>query len=173
VLSQLLHLDPPLDNSIEEVTDNTETDEDDADNVELEDQRFFEIERPGAPNIPTEATTDPGNPLETASESESTPTPLTPQPDTHSQISGTYLKPYIVSYGNSAGKPISASVPAQDQYSSEVFDDQNIYAPFSSKLEREVACWAKFQSHLSAMAGTELLLIDAGMCIASSNILAS
>jgi hypothetical protein len=42
-------------------------------------------------------------------------------------------------------------------------NENNIYAPFSGKLEWEIARWAKFQNNLSASAVTELLAIE-GVC---------
>jgi hypothetical protein len=126
----------------------------DADDAELEDERF------GLPRSDV-----PDAPIKNLDESELNAPSSSPLPDprhrlAHLPISGTYVKPHIVQFGNSAGQSMSQGVSVQEQYPIRGFDKHNIYSPFSSKLERDIACWAKFQTHLSASAVTELLSID-------------
>jgi hypothetical protein len=128
-----------------------------ADNAALE-SRSHELARPDAPAFPVETPDD----LDTESNEPPPTTDLPPNP-AYNTISGSFLKPHVVSYGNSAGEPISVQTSAQERYSARVPNENNIYAPFSGKLEWEVARWAKFQNHLSASAVTELLAIE-GVC---------
>jgi hypothetical protein len=126
-----------------------ETYENDADDAELEDKRV-ELPRSDVPDAP----------IDDLNKSELNVPSSSPLPDpcrrpAHLPISGTYLKPHIVQFGNSAGQSISQGASAQEQYPTRAFDKNNIYSPFSSKLEWDIACWAKFQSHLSASAVTE------------------
>ncbi|RXW20300.1 hypothetical protein EST38_g5564 [Candolleomyces aberdarensis] len=128
--------------------------EDYADEAELEDKRF---------ELPRCNTSDAQ--IDNLCESESNEPSSNTLPDprqgpAHLPISGTYVKPHIVPFGNSAGQSISQGTSAQEQYPTKVFDERNIYSPFSSKLEWDIARWAKFQNHLSASAVTELLSID-------------
>jgi hypothetical protein len=79
-----------------------------------------------------------------------------------------YRPPHIVHYENSARGPmLHGNNPSSDQaYGSTVSKDadDNIFYPFSSKLEWEFAKWAKLQgSNITASAVTDLLSID-GVC---------
>jgi hypothetical protein len=118
-----------------------------ADNAELEANKH-EFMRLNAPVIPID--------------DQSGPEPE-PEPGTSTRpANGTYTRPPVVKHNSLAGQPIATTMSSQDSYSAtlEDQDSQNIYAPFSGKLEWEVARWAKFQSHLSATAVTELLSIE-------------
>jgi hypothetical protein len=58
-----------------------------------------------------------------------------------------------------AGLCIRAGLDTNSQYHAGMLDNVNIWSPFSSKLDWEVACWAKLRGPTS-MAFSELLAID-------------
>ncbi|KAI0684824.1 hypothetical protein BC835DRAFT_1461247 [Cytidiella melzeri] len=66
--------------------------------------------------------------------------------------------PHVVQYPGGAGKPIGTSKTCNDVYATQVPTTQNIYAPFSSRIDWEIACWAKLRGPGST-ALTELLRI--------------
>lgn len=73
-----------------------------------------------------------------------------------------HLKPIIESFpGGHAGKPISPerSVSAQERYGDALGNSNNIYAPFASKMDWDVAQWAKLRGSGST-AFTDLLKIE-------------
>lgn len=74
-------------------------------------------------------------------------------------------RPHIVQYGNMAGRPLAAlpdETTEQQQYGKAMDDNANIYAPFGSHMEWEIARWAKLRGP-SSTAFSELLKID-GVC---------
>jgi hypothetical protein len=82
-------------------------------------------------------------------------------------VHGERIQPHIVHYGRGAGQPVSSEAPSQDTYATrlaETAGGTSMYEPFSSRLEWEIARWAKFQVNLSASAVTELLSIN-GVCL--------
>lgn len=92
------------------------------------------------------------------------------RPVTEPHISGAYVQPHIVHYGCSAGMPQATRDHGLMNYGPDIVDGNNIYAPFSGKLEWDFARWAKFQSNLSASAVTELLAIDGVSFIFTVNL---
>jgi hypothetical protein len=136
-----------------------------ADNAELETEEH-EFVRPSAPFIPTADHDEPE-----LAQSDQQDDDLEPQPSPN-PASGAYTRPHIVKHNSLAGQPIAAAMSSQDSYSATVQDQGagNIYAPFSGKLEWEIARWAKFQSHLSATAVTELLSIEGVCCCCLSDL---
>ncbi|KAI0683898.1 hypothetical protein BC835DRAFT_1294737 [Cytidiella melzeri] len=66
--------------------------------------------------------------------------------------------PHVVQYPGGAGKPIGTSKTCNDVYATQVPTTQNIYAPFSSRIDWEIARWAKLRGPGST-ALTELLRI--------------
>lgn len=71
-------------------------------------------------------------------------------------------RPHIVPYGNQAGAPLAArpgETTEQQEYRTTMGNTTNIYAPFGSRMEWEIARWAKL-SGPSATAFSELIKID-------------
>lgn len=145
----------------EDPTDANSDDEDSgsydnaADDAEVEHE--LEIPRPSAPSV-----LDSEHDNEEHENAETIPENSNASPVSQ-VIHGERLSPHIVQYGRGAGHPVSSEAAAQEVYAAEVDEknrSQNTYAPFSSRLEWEIARWAKFQANLSASAVTELLSID-------------
>jgi len=69
-------------------------------------------------------------------------------------------RPYVVQFGGKAGTVYEQGAEdANDQYLSSIGDGNNLYAPFTSKLEWEIAKWAKLRGP-SSTAFTELMAIE-------------
>ncbi|KAJ7595561.1 hypothetical protein C8J56DRAFT_1001694 [Mycena floridula] len=75
-------------------------------------------------------------------------------------------RPFVVPFGGSAGSPIVGAAEkgvTNAHYGLSLNGDRpeitNIYAPFTSHIDWEIACWAKLQG-LSSTAFTELMAID-------------
>ncbi|KZT64605.1 hypothetical protein DAEQUDRAFT_678329 [Daedalea quercina L-15889] len=82
--------------------------------------------------------------------------------DAHIQLNHSPL--HVVSFGGEAGKAIEGSTPSAFSgyklYASEVDPgEKNLYAPFASRLDWELAQWAKLRGP-SSTAFTELLAIE-------------
>jgi hypothetical protein len=69
-------------------------------------------------------------------------------------------RPYIVKFGGKAGAVFERGAEdANGQYLEGLGDENNLYAPFGSKLEWEIARWAKLRGP-SSTAFTELMAIE-------------
>ncbi|KAI0682470.1 hypothetical protein BC835DRAFT_1424364 [Cytidiella melzeri] len=66
--------------------------------------------------------------------------------------------PHVVQYPGRAGKPIGTLKTCNNVYATQVPTTQNIFAPFSSRIDWEIARWAKLRGPGST-ALTELLRI--------------
>jgi hypothetical protein len=69
---------------------------------------------------------------------------------------------YVTKFGGQAGKPLTISLPSMAGYSGYVEQtgsQENIWAPFKSKLEWEIVQWAKLRGP-GAIAFMELLEIE-------------
>jgi hypothetical protein len=78
--------------------------------------------------------------------------------------------PIIVRYpSDRAGEEISgeSSPSAEDQYNAALGQPSNVYAPFTSKIDWEIARWAKLRG-AGSTAFTDLLKIDGVSCSASA-----
>jgi hypothetical protein len=91
------------------------------------------------------------------------PPPSTPPEDLRQR---TWVRPKIVEFPNSrAGEPIGSASPSNDTYATslENLSPSNPYSPFSSKIDWEVAQWAKLHGP-SSTSFAELLKIDGVRC---------
>ncbi|KAF8995257.1 hypothetical protein BDQ17DRAFT_1522847 [Cyathus striatus] len=68
--------------------------------------------------------------------------------------------PYVKKFGKKAGRVVSTNNTTQnDEYHAKVGNEKNYYHPFISKLERDIAKWAKLQGR-SSNAFDQLIQID-------------
>lgn len=73
--------------------------------------------------------------------------------------------PFVVKFGGRAGLPVTQNQTILTQvsddlkYGSTLGKSDNIYAPFSSHIEWEIACWAKLRGP-SSTAFSELMMIE-------------
>ncbi|EAU80829.2 hypothetical protein CC1G_04939 [Coprinopsis cinerea okayama7 len=72
---------------------------------------------------------------------------------------GLKLQPFVVRYQKDAEDHRRTSQPGAAYHQEHIRDSTNLYAPFSSKLEWEIARWAKLRGP-SSTAFTELMAID-------------
>jgi len=78
-------------------------------------------------------------------------------------------RPYIVRFGGKAGAVYERGAEDEnDQYLNAVGNDENPYAPFCSKLEWDIARWAKLRGP-SSTAFSELMEIE-GVSTSLSNV---
>ncbi|KAF9455627.1 hypothetical protein BDZ94DRAFT_1286081 [Collybia nuda] len=72
-------------------------------------------------------------------------------------------RPFIIKYGNRAGDALPLSNNSQtienQRYHETFYNPRNPYAPFSSRIEWEIARWAKFRG-ASSTAFSDLMAID-------------
>lgn len=74
----------------------------------------------------------------------------------------THRRPFVVKFGGMAGAVVSDAPlgsRGNEEYAHLMQDPNNIYAPFSTKLEWEIARWAKLRGP-SSTAFTELMSIE-------------
>ncbi|KAH9060410.1 hypothetical protein EDB83DRAFT_2506630 [Lactarius deliciosus] len=74
------------------------------------------------------------------------------------------VRPHVVSYPNNAGQPVcpvseKAALTDQERYLNSLGDQTNPYAPFKSRMDWEIALWAKMRGS-SSSAFTDLMGID-------------
>ncbi|TEB31128.1 hypothetical protein FA13DRAFT_1791834 [Coprinellus micaceus] len=118
----------------------------------------LEVERPNAPSDPElSQELEDGEVAQEGCEPGPAPASLNQQPSRDTD----YPSPYIISYGGSAGKPIRRDLPSDQQYEHSLPKAASSdYFPFSSRIDWDIARWAKLHSHLSASAVSNLLSID-------------
>ncbi|KAH9167503.1 hypothetical protein EDB89DRAFT_1910010 [Lactarius sanguifluus] len=74
------------------------------------------------------------------------------------------VRPHVVSYPDNAGQPVcpvseKAALTDQERYLNSLGDQMNPYAPFKSRMDWEIALWAKMRGS-SSSAFTDLMGID-------------
>ena len=97
----------------------------------------------------------------TPSDTEPDPPP-SPTPPPHDIRERTWVMPKVVQFpGSRAGEPVGSALPSHNAYATSLGDSSlsNLYSPFTSKVDWEVAQWAKLRGP-SSTSFADLLKID-------------